>query len=152
MRGSGFWTLSLLQTRQLATFSWSSTETPVHHYNWRALARHLTMPWWPVRSFSNISFLIEVGMTMRPPLSSSSFSIASSLAIEKKRRLAFDNCFGSGHPCQEYFTRSQHTSSCCCFWRISSSLPSVAGRIWVVWLTKVSASSCMSGSTSLREL
>ena len=92
--------------------------------------RHLTTPWWPSFNWwrlSNISSLVQLGITSLTPFNKSPCWIVSSFWTCQYGLRVVGREGKFGHPSKQYIITWRHTSSSCWFALISANLVSVAG-------------------------
>ena len=118
---------SLAYVVQFVTISSSGLLSPGHQIDDLARIRHLTTPWGPSSSLSNISSLMQFAFPSLTPCNTCSCCIVSSFwtcqygfRVPGRERKV-------GRPSKQYVITWRHTSSSCWFALISANLVSVAG-------------------------
>ena len=117
---------SLTRLVQFVTSSSSCFLSPDHQSDDLARTRHLTTPWEPSCSLSNISILMLLGMTSLTAFSKcpcgtvSSFWTCQYFRVPGRERKV-------GRPSKQYVITWRHTTSSCWFALISANQVSVAG-------------------------
>ena len=142
--------LSLAHAVQFVTSSSSCLLS--HQTDELARNRHLTTPWWPSCNLSNISSLMQLGITSLTPFNTSPCLIVSSFWTCQYGFRIPGREGKVGHPSKQYIITWRHTSSSCWLALISANLVSVAGICPMTRFacSETSSANCDSSSVSGR--